>query len=97
MMQLPQQPQNDLLERLLGLLPPYVVNVREGADGQTCPHVRYLAVALITRALDEGWGIDRTNGEKPVETWDGWLKLEPPAPGKPLFLQVAKRGGGKLF
>lgn len=82
----------ELLAELVALLPPYLVNVREG--GAVSPFVRSLAAALIERALCEGHEIDRTNGDGPLYEWDGWLVIS--VPGKPIFLQIAGPGGGPI-
>lgn len=85
----------ELLAELVALLPPYMVLVRLG-DKDDCPSpfVRSLAGAFIESALANGHEIDRTNGEGPLAEWDGWLKID--VPGKPLYLQIALAGGGKL-
>ncbi len=82
-----------LLAELARLLPPYLVRVRVG-QGAACPFVRSLAVDMIARALDNGHTIDRSNADGPLWEWDGWLKIE--TDKEPIFLEVAKVGGGVL-
>lgn len=83
----------ELLAKLVALLPPVIVHIREGT-GPPCPFVHYLAAEMIERALCEGWTIDRTNADGSLETWDGWLQID--TPGETTFLQIASAGGGKL-
>ncbi len=84
----------ELLAELVALLPPDVVNVREGERGPPCPFVRYLVANMIERALCEGWEIDRTNGDGSLAEWDGWLRIA--IPGEPVFFQITLPGGEKI-
>lgn len=83
----------ELLTSLVALLPPHWINVRHGEKDVPCPHVKSLVVKMLERALWEGWTIDRTNSDCPLDEWDGWLVIESPVP---VFIQIKKPGGAKL-
>ena len=38
----------------------------------------YLVKAMIREALAKGYLVDRSNGDGPLEHWDGWLLLDLP-------------------
>lgn len=76
---------------VLGLLPRYVVAMREGSV--MSQYVPSIVRARLEAAWRAGHTIDRTNGDGPLEEWDGWLRVESPVP---LFIRVAGPGGVSL-
>lgn len=76
----------DVLQQLVAWLPGYVIRVRR--KGITSPVVPSLVRELISNALAKGYLIDRTNGEGPLDQWDGWLKIE--TPEAPIYIQMDK-------
>jgi hypothetical protein len=76
-----------VLEQLLALLPAHLVRIRKGTT--TAPHTRPMAEGILADALDRGYLIDRSNGEGPLEEWDGWLVID--TPGQPTYLLTEER------
>lgn len=74
-------------EALFALLPYHLVRVRKGTT--TAPHTRKLAEDIIMHALVHGYEIDRSNGEGPLDEWDGWLVVH--TPDLPTFIQTQPR------
>lgn len=75
------------MELLLALLPSHLVKVRKG--GTTAPHTRPMAEGILMDALDKGYLIDRSNGDGPLEEWDGWLMVE--TPEQPTYILTERR------
>lgn len=76
-------------EALFALLPEHLVRVRKGTV--TAPHMRSLAEGIIMDALVKGYEIDRSNGDGPLDAWDGWLVVH--TPELLTFIETQPRSG----
>lgn len=82
------------IEVLTALLPPLpFIRVGKSVDRITSNFERSVVVRMFQEALDQGYAVDRTNGDAPLEEWDGWLCIHSPLV---TFIQIAKPGGGEL-
>ncbi len=77
--ELPFEPNSDLVSQLASLLPRDFVNVKDEKSGIVSSYVFSLALGLIRDALANGHLIDRTNGDESLTKWDGWLVIHSPA------------------
>lgn len=73
MPELPLDAPEEVLERLANLLPHDFVEMRQGEAQHT--FTRFVAVRELRKALSMGIPIDLSNGEGPLEEWDGWLVI----------------------
>jgi hypothetical protein len=82
----------DVLDRLAALLPKFLVRVRTGSVVSPC--VPSIAKGIISNALVKGYHIDKTNGDGPLEEWDGWLVID--TPGHQTFIETSWEPGQRL-
>jgi len=76
--------ESETLTKLSALLPHGLVKVRWG--NVTCPCTKPYVESLLASALKHGHLIDRTNGDGPLECWDGWLVIQ--APTEQIFIET---------
>ncbi len=67
----------EIMESLISFLPRYGVAVRF-EKSITSTYVRSIAEGMIRTALEQGYFIDRSNGDGPLAEWDGWFVLHTP-------------------
>jgi hypothetical protein len=72
-LELPLEAPEGVLEALCALLPDYVVRGRR--NGISWHMVPSLAQKELYDALAKGFLIDKSNGDGPLEEWDGWLVI----------------------
>lgn len=70
------EPPQDILHKLASLLTRDFVAIRIKAI--TFPVVYSLAVGMLSDALARGHLVDRSNGDGPLEEWDGWITIHAP-------------------
>ncbi len=75
----------DVLDQLVALLPPFLVRVRCGLIVSPC--VPSHARNIISNALVQGYYIDKSNADGPLEDWDGWLEID--TPGAKTFIETS--------
>lgn len=74
--ELPLSAPPETLAQLVALLPTGGAPIMMREEGSVaCPYVLSIVVGILREALARGSLVDRTNGNGPIEEWDGWLVI----------------------
>lgn len=76
---------SEALEQLTTLLPEHLCHFKQGTE-TVHPCTRAYAIGMLQDALEKGYTIDRSNGDGPLNQWDGWLIVD--TPNQQTFIQT---------